>query len=95
MQSDEYGVFHDHRGSVPPMNLSTGLDLIEIERTDHAEPPDTRHPMHATVGDHDIGPCSTGAVEVACRRDVCTSANGEYQLVLGQAIANSCLAIPH
>jgi hypothetical protein len=77
------------------MNLDTGLDLIEIERTDRSEPPDARHPMHTTVGDHHVRPCSAGAVEVSCRRDVCTSTRGEYLLLVGQEIACCCLAHPH
>jgi hypothetical protein len=88
-------VIHDHGGSMPPKHLDTALDLIEIERTHRAELPDARHPMDMAVGDHHIGPRGTRAVEVSCRRDVCTSARGEHLLVVGQAIANSRLAIPH
>lgn len=95
VRSDECIVIHDHRGSMPPMNLDTGLDLIEIERTDRAEPHDARHPMHATVGDHHVGPSCARAVEVSCRRDVCTSTRAEYLLLVGQKIAYSCLANPH
>ena len=95
VRSDECIVIHDHRGSMPPMNLDTGLDLIEIERTDRAEPLDARHPMHTTVGDHHVGPSCARAVEVSCRRDVCTSTRAEYLLLVGQEIAYSCLANPH
>ena len=93
--SDECIVMHNHRGSMPLMNLDTGLDLIEIERTDRSEPPDARHPMHTTVGDHHVGPCSARAVEVSCRRDVCTSTRGEYLLLVDQEIAYCCFANPH
>ena len=93
--SDECVVIHDHRGSMPPMNLDTRLDLIEIERTDRAEPLDIGHPMHTTVGDHHVGPSSTCAVEVSCRRDVCTSTRGEYLLLVGQEVPYRCLANPH
>ena len=93
--SDECIVIHDHRGSMPPMNLDTGLDSIEIERRDRPEPSDARHPMHATACDHHVRPSSARAVEVSCRRDVCTSTRGEYVLLVGQEIAYCCLANPH
>ena len=95
MLSDECIMIHDHRGSMPPMNLDTGLDLIEIERTDRAEQLDARHPMHTTVGDHHVGPSCARAVEVSCRRDVCTSTRAEYLLLVGQETSYSCLANPH
>ena len=75
---------------MPPMNLGAALDMVEIERTDRDETPDTRHPMHMPIGDHHVGPRSTRAVEVSCRRDVCTSARGQDLLVLGQAIGYRC-----
>ena len=93
--SGECIVIHDHRGSMAPMNLDTGPDLIEIERTDRAKHLDARHPVHMTVGDHHVGPSSARAVEVPCRRDVCTSTRAEYLLFVGQEIAYSRRANPH
>ena len=71
------------------MDLGTARDLIEIERTDRGRHPDTRHPMHMTVGDHHVGPRGSRAVEVPCRRDVRASAGGEDLLVPGQAFATA------
>ena len=93
--SDDGRVIHDHRGSMQPKDLGTARDLIEVERTDRGRHPDTRHPMHMTVGDHHVGPTGSPAVEIPCRRDVCAPAGRENLLVPGQAFADCCSTIPH
>jgi hypothetical protein len=95
VQPDEWIVPQDHCGSMPPMNLGAGLDVIEVEGTDGSQSPDTRHPMNMTVRDHHIGPCGPSAIEVSRCRDVCASTDGEDLLGVRQAIAYCRFATPH
>jgi hypothetical protein len=95
VRSDDRSMIHDHPGSMPPKDLGTARDVIEVEGTDRGKQPDTRHPMHMTVGDHHVGPTGSPAVEIPCRRDVCASAGRENLLVPGQAFADCCSTVPH
>jgi hypothetical protein len=95
VRSDDRSVIHDHRGSMPPKDLGTARDVIEVERTDRGRHPDIRHPMHMTAGDHHVGPTGSPAVEIPCRRDVCAPAGRENLLVPGQAFADRCSTVPH
>jgi hypothetical protein len=79
---DEWVMIQDYRGSMPPMKLGAGVDLIEVEGTDGAKSPDARHPMKMSVGDHHEGQCGPSAIEVSGCRDIRASTSGQGLLVL-------------